>query len=83
MVLGMMLMEYVGHGWDLAVALGRPAPFTEAEAEAALATGRRILSPDYRGPDKSFGEEVPVPEGAPAVERLIGFLGRDPYWSAG
>jgi uncharacterized protein (TIGR03086 family) len=78
MVLGMMLMEYVGHGWDLAVATGQPVPFVDAEAEAALAVGRQMLSPEYRGPDKPFGHEVPVPADAPAVERLIGFLGRQP-----
>jgi uncharacterized protein (TIGR03086 family) len=78
MVLGMMLMEYVAHGWDLAVATGQPVPFEDAEAEAALAVGRQILSPEYRGPDKSFGLEVPVAPDAPAVDRLIGFLGRDP-----
>ncbi|MDQ1635520.1 MAG: hypothetical protein QOJ32_2329 [Frankiaceae bacterium] len=81
MVLGMMLMEYIGHGWDLATATGQPLPFGEAEAEAALAAGRQFLTPEYRGPDKSFGDEVPVPDDAPAVERLIGFLGRDPYAS--
>jgi uncharacterized protein (TIGR03086 family) len=78
MVLGMMLMEYVGHGWDLAVATGQPVPFVDAEAEAALAAGRQMLSPEYRGPDKSFGHEIPVPAEAPAVDRLIGFLGRSP-----
>jgi uncharacterized protein (TIGR03086 family) len=77
-VAGMMIMEYLGHGWDLAVGTGQPIPFSNAEAEAALATGRQMLSADYRGPDKSFGHEVPVPEGAPAVDRFIGFIGRDP-----
>ena len=37
------------------------------------------LAPEYRGPDKSFGYEVPVPDDASAVDRLIGFLGRDPH----
>ncbi len=78
MVLGMMLMEYVGHGWDLAVATGQPVPYVEGEAEAALAAGRQFLTPAYRGPDKSFGDEVPVADDAPAVDRLVGFLGRDP-----
>lgn len=79
MVLGMMLMEYVAHGWDLATATGQPVLFDEAEAEAALAAGRQFLTPEYRGPDKSFGDEVGVPDDAPAVERLVGFLGRDPH----
>jgi uncharacterized protein (TIGR03086 family) len=83
MVLGMMLMEYLGHGWDLAVATGQRVPFSDGEAEAALAVGRTILAPSFRGPDKSFGPEVPVGEDAPAVDRLIGFLGRDPARSRG
>lgn len=78
MVFSMTLMEYVVHGWDLAVATGRPAPYTDEEAEEALARARRTLAPEYRGPDKSFGHEVDVPAGAPAVDRLAGFVGRRP-----
>lgn len=80
MVLGMMLMEYVGHGWDLAVATGQPIPYDDEEAAAALASGKGMLTEQFRGPDKSFGPEVTVPADATAVERLIGFLGRDPFW---
>jgi uncharacterized protein (TIGR03086 family) len=76
----MMLMEYIGHGWDLASGTGQPVPYTDVEAAAALAAGKNMLSDDYRGPDKSFGPEVTVPSDATAVERLIGFIGRDPYW---
>ena len=80
MVVGMMLMEYLGHGWDLAVATGQPVPFLDVEAAAALAAGKQMLTEQFRGPDKSFGPEVTVPSDATTVERLIGFLGRDPYW---
>jgi uncharacterized protein (TIGR03086 family) len=79
MVVGMMLMEYIGHGWDLAVATGQPVPYDEQEAAAALAVGQQMLTDDFRGPDKSFGPAVPVPSDATALERLVGFLGRDPY----
>jgi uncharacterized protein (TIGR03086 family) len=78
MVFSMTLMEYVVHGWDLAVATGRPVPYTDEEAEAALARARRTLAPEYRGPDTSFGAEVEVPATAPAADRLAGFLGRRP-----
>jgi uncharacterized protein (TIGR03086 family) len=81
MVVGMMLMEYIGHGWDLAVATGQPVPYDEEEAAAALAAGSKMLTDDFRGPDKSFGPQVTVPSDATAVERLIGFLGRDPFWA--
>lgn len=80
MITGMMLMEYIGHGWDLAVATAQPVPFSDVEAAAALAAGSGMLTDDFRGPDKSFGEQVTVPADATAVERLIGFIGRDPYW---
>jgi len=78
MVLGMMLIEYVGHGWDLAVATGQPVPYTDAEAQAALDAARGMLQPGYRGPGKTFGYEVEVSNDAPTVERLVAFIGRDP-----
>jgi hypothetical protein len=28
-----------------------------------------------------FGERVPVPDDAPALDRFIGFMGRDPGWT--
>jgi uncharacterized protein (TIGR03086 family) len=78
MVVGMMLMEYVGHGWDLATATGQPVPYSDDEAEAALAAGHATLKPEYRGPDKTFGFELEPPADATAVERLVAFLGRNP-----
>jgi uncharacterized protein (TIGR03086 family) len=77
-VLGMVLMEFVGHGWDLATATDQAVPFSDEEADAALAAGRTMLAPEFRGPGKAFGYEVPVPDGAGSVEKLIGFLGRRP-----
>ena len=76
-VLAMMIMEYIGHGWDVAQATGQPLPYTDAEAELGLATGRSMLTQEYRGPD-TFADEVPVPKGAPVLDQLLGFMGRDP-----
>ena len=79
---GMVLGEYVVHGWDLATALGRPwTPPAEAVTTAhEFFAG--VVVPEYRGPDGGFFlDEVPVPDDAPALDRLLGFAGRDPGWT--
>ena len=68
------------HGWDLATATGQRASYPDEACEAALAEAQGFMKPEYRGPDQSFGDEVPVPESAPALDRLVGFMGRDPGW---
>ncbi len=82
MALGLMVGEYLGHGWDLAKATGQPVPFTEAEAAVGLEALHQQLSPDFRGPGKNFGYEVEVPATASAMDRLVGFIGREPAWGA-
>jgi uncharacterized protein (TIGR03086 family) len=77
-VFNMALMEYMAHGWDLAVATGQPVPFTEQEAAQTLARAEATLPPQYRGEGMPFGDIVPVAEDAPAVSRFAGFLGRRP-----
>ena len=74
--------EFCVHAWDLAKATGQPIEFDEPAAEYALSWGHRFLQPDSRGPGKAFGYEVPVPEDAPAYDRLAGWFGRDPEWRA-
>ena len=78
MVFNMTVMEFMTHGWDLATATGQPVPFTEEEAAETLARAEVTLPPQYRGEGMSFGEIVPVDENAPAMDRLVAFLGRDP-----
>lgn len=77
---GFLIMEFLTHGWDLATAIDRPVSYRDEAAELALTTGRLMLKPEYRGPDNSFGPEVPVPDSAGAVDRLVAFLGRNPAW---
>ncbi|MFB9736534.1 TIGR03086 family metal-binding protein [Streptomyces thermocoprophilus] len=75
----MALLDLVVHGWDLARATGRTYPVDEElapvveELEGAVAR----LAPTGRSTG-AFGEAVPVPEGAPAFERLLGATGRSP-----
>jgi uncharacterized protein (TIGR03086 family) len=82
MALSMILGEYLVHGWDLARATGQSwSPAPEA-ADAARQFLAGMVTPEYRGPDGMFAHEVAVPEAAPALDRLVGFAGRDPGWTA-
>ena len=82
MVLNMTIMEYLTHGWDLATATRQPVPYTEDEALAALERAQATLPPQFRGEGQPFGDIVEVPESAPAIDRFVGFLGRDPASAA-
>ena len=75
------ITELAAHDWDLAVATGQRDGLDPALAEHGLRWSRGMLRPEFRGPDKAFGLEVPVPPEAPAYERLAGWFGRDPGWT--
>jgi len=80
--IGMLVMEFVTHGWDLAQATGQQAPFTEEQADAGLAFGLPMLKPEYRGPGLAFGEIVPTSADDDSLAHLLAFLGRDPHWTS-
>jgi uncharacterized protein (TIGR03086 family) len=73
--------ELAMHGWDLVKATGQRADLDPRLAEHALDWSQRMLRPEFRGPDRAFGAEVPVPPDAPAYDRLAGWFGRDPGWT--
>ncbi len=79
-ILNMMLMEYVGHSWDLARATGRDLVHSEVEATAALLAAQTIVQPEHRG--AMFGQPLDPENGATAMEQYVCFIGRDPHWSA-
>ncbi|MEV7096843.1 TIGR03086 family metal-binding protein [Amycolatopsis sp. NPDC051045] len=66
------------HSWDLAKALGREPDLGEERCAGALAA-MRPMEPMLRDSGQ-FGPAVPVDDGAPAQDKLMGFLGRDPAW---
>lgn len=89
------LNEVLVHTWDLAVATGQEPAWDHDLAERALvhmpglpAEGRREMfeqiSADMGLPEPAmpFAEVVPVPETAPAIDRLVAWNGRDPGWSS-
>jgi uncharacterized protein (TIGR03086 family) len=70
------MYDLLAHGWDLAQTLGRPAEMPDDAAEEALAFARadgRAVRPG----GGCFGPARPVADGAPAIVRLVAFLGRD------
>lgn len=73
--LHLRVVETLVHGWDLATATGRPAPFPEDLAAAEFDFSRDLLGrlPAGRHP---FGPSQPVAGDAPALDRLVALLGR-------
>lgn len=78
MVFNMTVMEYLTHGWDLAIATGQPIPYTEDEAKATFDRAVSTLPAQYRGDGQPFGNIVAVADSASALDRLVGFMGREP-----
>lgn len=67
--------ETLVHGWDLAVATGRPVEADADLAEAALGPARDKIAADRRGGGIPFGPVVePAPEAGP-TERLANWSG--------
>lgn len=78
-LLGFELIEVIVHGWDIARSLDTAAIFDDDVVRAALAGARLWVDDSTRTP-QLFGPEVPVSSTAPALDQLVGFLGRDPSW---
>jgi uncharacterized protein (TIGR03086 family) len=75
----MMLAEFVVHGWDLARAIGVAYDVPDDLGAAVLAAVQPLAQMGRDG--GWYGPEVPVPAGAPAFDRALGLVGRDPAWS--
>jgi uncharacterized protein (TIGR03086 family) len=80
---GMHFIDYLAHGWDVAVSIGVAAGLDEEACEAVLAIGSAwpLDSSAIWGPDAAFGYRVEVPADAPVADRMLGFLGRSPSWN--
>lgn len=75
---GILLCEWLLHGWDLAVATDQRLTVDGELAEILYAdtAGRAETARRYG----AFGPEVPVPAAAPLFDRALGLSGRDPSW---
>ncbi|WP_436775586.1 TIGR03086 family metal-binding protein [Yinghuangia sp. YIM S09857] len=76
----MIVKELVVHGWDVAKATGQELRCAPATAETVLAVVEEYAETyrEYKG----FADPVPVPDGAPALDRALALSGRDPGWRA-
>jgi uncharacterized protein (TIGR03086 family) len=75
------LNEVLVHGWDLAVAIDRPYEVDDAAAQRCLEHALWFAAAIPEGRNAIYGAVVPVPDGAPVLDRLLGLTGRDPRWS--
>jgi uncharacterized protein (TIGR03086 family) len=81
--IGFHFLDYVVHAWDVAKALGVPPGLDDDLLQVALALAEQVPdNPKVRGPRSQFQPGVPVPSGAPVIDRIVGLLGRQPDWSA-
>jgi uncharacterized protein (TIGR03086 family) len=80
-VVNMLIIEVITHGWDLARAIGQPWQPDEATAARALTFYRATIKPEWRGPGMPFGHEVLVTDDAPTIDRVVAFAGRNPGWT--
>ena len=79
--------DLVHHGWDLAKATGQDASMDADDVVELLPVVEglppEVYEPGAYGPDIFvLGPKVAVPDDAPAQDRLLGLLGRDPHWQA-
>ena len=66
------------HSWDLARATGQE-PRLDADFAGQMLQGMQTMEQLMRDSGQ-YGPAVPVPDDAPVVDRLMGFVGRDPAW---
>lgn len=76
-IAGFFLIEIVTHSWDISRGAGLDAAQDPDAVSAAFDLARLYADDSTRTP-QLFGPEVAMPETAPTIERLAGFLGRTP-----
>jgi uncharacterized protein (TIGR03086 family) len=74
--LGIAFTDMLLHGWDIAVATGQDTTMPAGLPEAAYSMVHGRFTDEQR--KGVFKPEVPVPDDAPAQDRLLGYTGRTP-----
>jgi uncharacterized protein (TIGR03086 family) len=71
------LHELLIHGCDLARATGQPGSYDGPGLEAVYGLVQHFRA---AGVDGLYGPEVPVPDEAPLLDRVLALAGREPGW---
>ncbi|MEV6228501.1 TIGR03086 family metal-binding protein [Saccharopolyspora shandongensis] len=74
------LVDMVVHGWDVAKTIGARYEPDEDLPATALELMRR--NPPPQGGTGVFAPKIEVQDSAPALDKLLAFLGRNPNWPA-
>ncbi len=72
---GVLPLEIVLHGWDIAQASGQDLRLSDEVVAYVRGLAEEVV-PTARG--RSFGDEVPAPDHASPIDRLAAFAGRTP-----
>ena len=81
MVMWLLLWEAQIHGWDLAAALGEPWERDEGALVESIQCRNNFLPAQYRRDGPLYAPPVPVSALADPLETLLGYSGRDPWWT--
>lgn len=84
-VMGVVALdELVLHGWDLARATGQRFHADPTSIKACLDFAASMSDPGQEASRAGlFGPVVSVPDDAADLDRLLGYAGRNPQWTAG
>jgi len=80
-LLGITVWDPLAHAWDIGKSTGVDAVLAEDVVAASAATIGAMR--DGLAKRQLVGAEVSVAEGASAVDRFLGLIGRDPDWLPG
>ncbi|MFC4857888.1 TIGR03086 family metal-binding protein [Actinophytocola glycyrrhizae] len=78
----MYFIDYLAHGWDVAVSIGVDPRLDEEACAAVLRIGAAWPKDSQAiwGPGAPFVHRVEMPAAASVPDRMLGFLGRSPAW---
>lgn len=80
---GALSLDLPQHAWDLAKATGQDATMDPDELATLWAqlSGMEQGWWDWHRENGWYADAVPIADDAPLQDRLLGLIGRDPYWT--